>query len=275
MTPLIDWVDAVSRDALAAGALVPLRTEQVAHPGWEPFLVRRLLDPTPKHLRQAGPRPNPFRPWDRRLEVQGLNDHVVLLNKYPVEPRHLLLITRGWEPQQGWLDSRDWRAVAGLMAQVRGLWFFNSGPDAGASQPHRHLQLLPRDADQPLCPLEAGFRRMAGGGAAPWPWRLGLEGLPAGEGGPGAAILEGTYRRLCAAEGLGCPDDDPRPRHPHNLLFGRDWMAVVPRVLEGSRGFSLNALGFAGYLLATEASDLDWLRSHGPLPLLRAASVAV
>ena len=80
MTPLIDRVDAVSRDALAAGALVPLRTEQVAHPGWEPFLVRRLLDPTPKHLRQAGPRPNPFRPWDRRLEVQGLDDHVVLLN---------------------------------------------------------------------------------------------------------------------------------------------------------------------------------------------------
>ncbi|NCA14980.1 MAG: carbohydrate ABC transporter permease [Proteobacteria bacterium] len=41
MTPLIDRVDAVSRDALAAGALVPLRTEHVEHPGWAPFLVRR------------------------------------------------------------------------------------------------------------------------------------------------------------------------------------------------------------------------------------------
>lgn len=272
MTPLIDRVDAVSREALVAGALVPLRTERVDHPGWAPFLVRRLLDPTPKHLRQAGPRPNPFRPWDRRLEVEGLEDHVVLLNKFPVEPRHLLLITRGWEPQHGWLDSRDWRAVASLMAQVRGLWFFNSGPDAGASQPHRHLQLLPRDGDQPLCPLEEGFRSFAGGGSPPWPWRLGLEALPAG---PGAADLEAAYRGLCAAQGLGSPEDDPRPRGAHNLLFGREWMAVVPRVLEGSRGFSLNALGFAGYLLATDDSDLDWLCRQGPLPLLRAAAAEV
>ncbi|MFZ4564835.1 MAG: DUF4922 domain-containing protein [Prochlorococcaceae cyanobacterium] len=275
MTPLIDRVDAVSRDALAAGALVPLRTEHVDHPGWAPFLVRRLLDPTPKHLRQAGPRPNPFRPWDQRLEVLGLADHVVLLNKFPVEPRHLLLITRGWAPQGGWLDHRDWEAVASLMAQVRGLWFFNSGPDAGASQPHRHLQLLPRDADQPLCPLEQGFRLIADGGAGPWPWRLGLRALPDADDGQRAAILAETYRQLCEAQGLGRPDDDPRPRQPHNLLFGREWMAVVPRVLEGSRGFSLNALGFAGYLLATEDSDLDWLRSQGPLPLLRAAAIAV
>lgn len=273
MTPLLDDVDAVSRSALAAGALVPLRTEHVTHPGWSPFLVRRLLDPTPKHLRQAGPRPNPFRPWDQRLEVLGLPDHVVLLNKFPVEPRHLLLITRGWEPQQGWLDSRDWAAVAQLMAQVHGLWFFNSGPDAGASQPHRHLQLLPRQVDVPLCPLEDGFRHMASGGSTPWPWRLGLLPLP-GDDEPRAAALEATYRQLCESQGLGSPLIDPTPRGPYNLLFGGDWMALVPRVLEGSRGFSLNALGFAGYLLATEESDLDWLRRQGPLPLLRAAAVA-
>jgi ATP adenylyltransferase len=273
MTPLLDRVDAVSRAALAAGALVPLRTEHLTHPGWSPFLVRRLLDPTPKHLRQAGPRPNPFCPWDQRLEVLGLNDHVVLLNKFPVEPRHLLLITRGWEPQQGWLDSRDWEAVARLMAQVNGLWFFNSGPDAGASQPHRHLQLLPRQADLPLCPLEDGFRHIASGGSTPWPWRLGLRPLPGGETPP-AAVLEATYQELCESQGLGSPRVDPRPRGPYNLLFGGDWMALVPRVLEGCRGFSLNALGFAGYLLATEESDLDWLRLQGPLPLLVAAAVA-
>lgn len=273
MTPLLDRVDAVSQAALAAGALVPLRTEHVTHPNWSPFMVRRLLDPTPKHLRQAGPRPNPFRPWDQRLEVLGLTDHVVLLNKFPVEPRHLLLITRSWEPQQGWLDSRDWGAVAGVMAQERGLWFFNSGPDAGASQPHRHLQLLPRQEGLPLCPLEDGFRQMACDGRAPWPWRLGLQSLPDDDESR-AATLEATYRQLCASQGLGSPQVDSRPRGPYNLLFGRDWMALVPRLIEGCRGFSLNALGFAGYLLATDESDLDWLRHQGPLPLLQAAAIA-
>jgi len=35
----------------------------------------------------------------------------------------------------------------------------------------------------------------------------------------------------------------------------------------------VNGLGFAGYLLCTEASDRNWLQLHGPWALL--ASVAV
>jgi ATP adenylyltransferase len=46
-------------------------------------------------------------------------------------------------------------------------------------------------------------------------------------------------------------------------------MAIVRRRREGAAGFSINALGFAGYLLATENSDVRWLKSHGPEALLR------
>jgi sulfate adenylyltransferase (ADP) / ATP adenylyltransferase len=46
----------------------------------------------------------------------------------------------------------------------------------------------------------------------------------------------------------------------------------VRREREHCAGFSLNALGFAGYLLATDGSDLDWLRREGPWQLLRAVA---
>ena len=36
----------------------------------------------------------------------------------------------------------------------------------------------------------------------------------------------------------------------------------------GMSGFSVNSLGFAGYLLATKDSDLNWLIAHGPETLL-------
>ena len=59
---------AVQRSALQSGALIPLKTELISGAD-ERFQLRRLISATPKHLTKAGPKPNPFRPWDPRLEV--------------------------------------------------------------------------------------------------------------------------------------------------------------------------------------------------------------
>ncbi|HCV57901.1 MAG TPA: ATP adenylyltransferase, partial [Synechococcales bacterium UBA12195] len=75
---------AVQRSALQSGALIPLKTELISGAD-ERFQLRRLISATPKHLTKAGPKPNPFRPWDPRLEVACQPEHVVLLNKYPVQ----------------------------------------------------------------------------------------------------------------------------------------------------------------------------------------------
>jgi ATP adenylyltransferase len=47
-------------------------------------------------------------------------------------------------------------------------------------------------------------------------------------------------------------------------------MAMVRRRREGIRGFSVNALGFAGSLLSTEVSDRPWIQRSGPEALLQA-----
>jgi len=265
-----------SQRALARGALVPLATERVEQPGQGPFVLRRLLSATPKHLRSAGPKPNPFLPWDPDLEVERLADtHLVLLNKYPVQEGHLLLITQRWAPQAGWLDSGDWNALHQIDQDSPGLWFFNSCAAAGASQPHRHLQLLPRGPEQLACPLQPWIEAQLAGEGPAWPWRYRLSRRRAQGEADGAVELEQLYRQHLQELELGEPQRDPAPRRPYNLLIGPDWVLTVERVQEHWAGFSINALGFAGYLLITQGSDLDWLQRHGPWELLQAVAAPV
>jgi ATP adenylyltransferase len=278
------WQLALERThtALEQGALQPLQTEPVLLPSVNTagFECRRLHSRLPRHLRSAGPRPNPFRPWDPHLAVEAVGDqHQLILNKYPVQRAHLLLITRDWAPQGGWLNPGDWRALAKVDADTSGLWFFNSGPLAGASQPHRHLQLLPRVATEACCPRQAWFERQLkhadGSSSGAHQERLrAASAVLSRERGLGSCTdqgqaLHGLYAQLARALGLGDPMTSRCPAHPYNLLITPHWMALIRREREHSHGFSINGLGFAGYLLITEHSDRDWLERHGPEALLR------
>ncbi|MBA4735725.1 MAG: ATP adenylyltransferase [Synechococcus sp.] len=260
--------------ASASGALVPLDTTltHLMGDGGSRFELRHLLSATPKHLRASGPKPNPFLPWDQRLEVDRIGDsHVVILNKYPVQTSHMLLITQDWQPQTGWLSMEDWRSLARIDATTTGLWFFNSGPDAGASQPHRHLQLLPRAAGERICARDDWFRRCAQNTtmSAQDPL-LRSSRVAAISSTLTGETLQELYLALADDLGLGHPTTDDCPRGAYNLLLSRQWMAIVRRRREGIRGFSVNALGFAGSLLSTDASDRQWIQRSGPEALLQA-----
>ena len=260
--------------ASASGALVPLDTTltHLMGDGGSRFELRHLLSATPKHLRASGPKPNPFLPWDQRLEVDRIGDsHVVILNKYPVQTSHMLLITQDWQPQTGWLSMEDWRSLARIDATTTGLWFFNSGPDAGASQPHRHLQLLPRAAGERICARDDWFRRCAQNTTMSAQDPLSRSSRVAAISSTlTGETLQELYLALADDLGLGHPTTDDCPRGAYNLLLSRQWMAIVRRRREGIRGFSVNALGFAGSLLSTDASDRQWIQRSGPEALLQA-----
>jgi ATP adenylyltransferase len=258
--------EGVTERALAVGALVPLATRKVSLPSLRPFVLRKLEGAPPRHLVEEGPKPNPFLPWEPPLEIGRLtSSHALILNKFPVQPCHLLLITQQWHPQEGWLTVEDWRAVAHVGRDTGGLWFFNSGPTAGASQPHRHLQLLPRHGGGASCPLAPLLLSQLRGETASWPWRYALsrrwDPLEGGD-------LPALYRRHAAQLDLGDADGPGQPRHAYNLLFDDEWFLTVRRVKEHCAGFSVNALGFAGFLLCTLRSDLAWLERNGPWKLL-------
>ncbi len=256
----------VTDRALELGALVPLSTREVALPTLGPFVLRRLEGVPPRHLAEGGPKANPFLPWETALEISQLaSSHALILNKYPVQPCHLLLITQQWQPQGGWLTATDWRAVAHVGRDTGGLWFFNSGPTAGASQPHRHLQLLPRQPDEASCPLAPQLLNQLREEQARWPWRYALSLRWDPQEG---SDLPQLYRDHAARLALGDPDGPGEPRHAYNLLFDDQWFLTVRRVREHCAGFSVNGLGFAGFLLCTDRSDLRWLETHGPWTLL-------
>jgi ATP adenylyltransferase len=257
--------------AIAAGALIPLQTEILNCENWKPFIIRRLLGKTPKHLRESGPKQNPFLPWDPNLELFQLENHTLLLNKYPVEPGHLLLISKDWQPQEGWLTFNDWQALIDVWKRQDGLWFFNSGPQAGASQPHRHLQLLPRADGEQICPEEFSFKKVLNNHYPVRPWKIGIRQMPV-DTLPTAELLFKSYLAIAAELGIGNHEQNDMPLMAYNLLISREWFVTIPRRCEGLQGFSLNALGYAGYLLATSDSNLEWLRTNGAASLLSEAA---
>ena len=56
----------------------------------------------------------------------------------------------------------------------------------------------------------------------------------------------------------------------YNMLMTRNWMLIVPRSQAGFAGISVNALGFAGHLLARNQQQVETIRENGPLGLLSA-----
>ena len=269
------WSEALKRTSIAIknGALVPLSTELsiISSKLGEGFELRKLIRKAPTSVNALGPRPNPFSPWDPRLEVSLIgNEHVLILNKYPVQQGHMLLITREWAPQHGWLSYRDFQALVTVNNDTKGFWFFNSGPAAGASQPHRHLQLLRRKKDELFCPSQRWLESLLEQSTDKFTKLANTCAAKTLSAKNNAEILLQKYLEIADIIGLGNPIDNTYPRQAYNLLISNDLIVIIRRKQEGIAGFSVNALGFAGYLLSTEISDLDWLYNHGPEALLEA-----
>jgi ATP adenylyltransferase len=263
------------------------------------FVVRSVSNLARKRAAGAipkdGARPNPFAPPDAELVIGDLAPtHFGVLNKYPVVAHHLLIVTREFVDQETLLDATDFAALAACLRQVDGLGFYNGGREAGASQPHRHLQLVPlplsmqRGSDAWSVPMEAVFDQWSSGGGTTQLLRLPfrnafavLEPSLFDEVDPAGRLLE-LYTVMLAACGLreesaddgGRAANEPeRQRGPYNLLVTRRWMLLVPRTQERFGGISVNALGYAGSLFVRDEAEMDALRAAGPMSALKAVAV--
>ncbi|RYZ41662.1 MAG: ATP adenylyltransferase [Myxococcaceae bacterium] len=263
----------VTRHALETGALQPITTQArtLAEAG-ATFQVRVLgrvaLKERPRPV-PAGAAPfNPFAHPEPDLVLGEVAPaHVCLLNKFNVVEHHLLLVTRDFESQDALLTAGDFDALATCLEGLDGLAFYNAGEIAGASQRHKHLQLVaPLGPDGLRAPVEALLPALPGPGrvvaAGTLPFSHLLVGLgPWAAPAPGARMLA-AYRLLREALGLG-------DASPYNLLVTRDWMLLVPRSRAEHLGINVNALGFAGSLLVRTPEQFDAVAALGPLELLR------
>ncbi|MBO8204519.1 DUF4922 domain-containing protein [Prochlorococcus marinus] len=268
----IFWEKALEQTRLSIDdeSLYPLKTDIITSDLYEKddFIIRKLDTSKFNKKKLYGPKQNPFSPWEKILEIDKIdNNHQLILNKYPVQKGHILLITNSWQPQNGWIDINDWNAIKKVNKDTSGLWFFNSSPIAGASQPHRHFQLLRRSKDEISCPREKWFLEMKLVKDCDSKLKKNIIVSKFNFLENSSSLLE-LYLELCKKLGLGDPIKDRKPRYPYNLLITNKWIAIIKRSNDNIHGFSINGLGFAGYLLVTEKSDINYLKKFGPEKLL-------
>lgn len=273
-------VAAATARAHAAGALVPLETgcERVRERGLELEIrwvsTLRLKDAAapPRGGDKAAADFNPFLPYEEALYVADASpSHVLLLNKFPVTPGHVLVITRDFVEQRAPLDEADFAAVASLLRQKDGLVFCNGGAEAGASQRHKHLQLTPmQPLIEPLLPARVEAPRAL----AELPFANAFVSLSGAELDDPARLRQ-LFDACCDVAGVGVRDG---LLSPYNLLLTRRWLLVVPRSrecweAEGVR-LSINALGYAGSLFLRQPEQLAVVRRAGVFNILASVSGA-
>ncbi len=292
------WPRVVERTAraLARGALRPIETEEsyVEQAGVR-FVVRAVSSLRRKaaeraeraRAAQAADRAvNPFLPYEEDLFVADVSDrHVCLLNKHNVIAHHLLIATRAYEDQESLLNRADFEALLACMAGFDGLGFYNGGEAAGASQAHKHLQLvpLPLAREGPAVPIQPLIDALGPGGESAtiptFPFRHALARLDpmlAERPVEAARAAHERYRTLLRAAGLGTRRvaGETRQSAPYNLLLARHWMLLVPRSQELCDSLSVNALGYAGSLFVRDARQLRMVRERGPMTILRQVGLA-
>jgi len=256
-------------------------TQEVIEQSGVAFQVRVITALAMKALATAAqPNANPFLPYDPDLFVAEISQtHVALLNKFNVVDHHLVIVTRTFEPQKALLTREDCAALLICLAEIDGLGFYNAGPAAGASQRHKHLQLIPLPAStEPRLPIEPLLRSVKMAGATGM-----VPGLPflhayapmdptwTDPRRDGASLLLACYHSLLRAVGWSVEAmlEGSAPSAPYNLLVTRQWLLLMPRSEEYFEGISINALGFAGALLVRDAAQLAILRKQGPMSALQ------
>jgi ATP adenylyltransferase len=296
LTPGTLWDRLVTRteQALQCGALLPIPTDyEVVEAEGMNFIVRVIShlarkDAAAQAQQRAtvsGKPINPFLPYEPELLVTQISPtHLALLNKYNVVDHHLLIVTRAFQAQDTWLSLPDFEALWACMMEVDGFAFYNAGPLAGASQPHKHLQLLPLPfaPEGPPLPLsaliDATVLETNAGTLSSLPFVHVIVPLPLDwfHASPASAqVMFSCYQTLLAAVGWSpqVRADRPQLAGAYNLLVTRQWMLLVPRSQEHFQGIPVNALGFAGSLLARNRDQLQHLKTIGPMTVLKNVAI--
>lgn len=214
-----------------------------------------------------------------------------MLNKFAVVPEHFILATKAFERQTHVLHQADLEATLACIEAYEpsddskstealggdGLFaFFNSGDFSGASQPHRHIQLLPVSSMKDGLEGESQWDVLASNlSTKKAPFVTFSEKISLDISGSDlyAAYLR-LYRLACRAvsfhRGSGPPHSDApaegESQISYNMAMTKNSLVICPRLAEGAKltGQDCHVLGqlaLNGTLLAGTAlvkSELEW-----------------
>ena len=295
------WNKVVAQTEYArqCGALQSVETDyQFIEQNGISFLVRTLsnlarkeqvLQKQKQTQTQTNQEFDPFLPYEEDLFVADISStHLCLLNKFNVVDRHLLIVTREFEDQENWLNIEDFWALWVCMQEIDGLAFYNGGKIAGASQRHKHLQLvplpfIPGECYLPIKPALAATVFNNSIGKVPYfPFchaiarlHLTLSDSPL----IAAEKMLACYYSLLRTVNLEVDNNSKVQSGAYNLLATKEWMLLVPRSKESFQckvvhsptttvSIPINSLGFAGSLFVRDREQIKLLEELTPMTLL-------
>ncbi|KAI8721248.1 hypothetical protein NCS52_00572000 [Fusarium sp. LHS14.1] len=240
---------------------------------------------------------DPFKNPPEALRIADLGpSHRLVLNKFAIAAEHFILATNEFKDQDHLLERDDFAAIRACIDGYDnaeggdGLFtFFNSGEFSGASQAHRHIQMIPisrmKDGLGPDSPWSVVADQLTvkdklfGTIAAKLPFTAIARNIS----GMDADQLHSTYLTMYQK---GCMVEATLTRHPkhdnepslkgpsrisYNLAMTKDTMVLIPRLsdkihLEDANGkplgikLSVNGTILAGTVLVKEARDYQMIQ---------------
>jgi ATP adenylyltransferase len=244
---------------------------------------------------------DPFMPpFEDGLCVGKLDQaHYLLLNKFNVVDHHVLITTVVNEFQHSGIRKNAFPAIIRVMEAIDGLCFFNRGKDSGASQLHKHYQVIPQGDDEyPMGKLieECARQKSLVDGQV-----IEIEKIPFKHACCYSRerftsdTLETAYQSLLKHLHLAESPENEDPELSYNWVSTRNWMLIVLRSSEvyqeriksseanedmqfletiGKMRIPVNSLGFAGTLFVKTESALSHIQSKTPAFILSSVAVA-
>jgi ATP adenylyltransferase len=213
----------------------------------------------------------------------------MIFNKFNLVDNHMLIVTNEFESQYDKLTVADMEATWKSIKELNGLGFFNGGRLAGASQPHKHLQLVPIPL-VPDSPFALPIESVLLGSSLPpsvkhsvpfthpgLPFFNLFALLPENIESDAPQVLHQLYNDMLAlAEPVYQKNCIQQP-WCFNLLIMKSWMLLVPRSKECVEGttISVNSMGFAGTLFVKSPEHLEIVKQLGPMGVLQALSLPI
>ncbi|KAJ2849053.1 bifunctional AP-4-A phosphorylase/ADP sulfurylase [Coemansia brasiliensis] len=257
--------------AVAQGALLFTESSISKHrEHGEVFEVRFVPALAKKPSNRPKGSANPFLPYDERLHVAKLGStHHLLLNKYCVVPHHLLITTAEFRQQGEPLTEADFSAVLNTINNLtsRNIVFYNSGDNSGASQPHKHLQVLPMPEYMDVPPsigiwlqYDSPSGQVHTSDQLPFAhYGIVLDQDQQQDPVRLAVAYKMVYDKLTAAYGT---------KISYNMIMTKTVMMLFPRQHSSWNGIAINSLGFAGLVLTKTKEEQELLDRYGILHIL-------
>jgi len=275
---LIELKQLIIEERLRSKAIVDLHTDEeiIVHAKKNDttatFMFRYMEN---LKLKENAPpsKPYPFLPpFDAGIFITDLPpSHRLIFNRYAVLKNHVLVVTSAFEEQISPLNVNDFAASFKVLLALRGFCFYNSGPNSGASQPHKHVQVLPalkedkhgifglidKEAIRHESPFKCSIYSFAHL-ICPLP-NFGLSEKYNEIG----AKLEEIYKDMIKKLKIDTRKDS------YNLIMNENWMMIVKR----SKGdafdiLSVNSLGFIGQLLLKGPPQKKLAQEKTPFEIL-------